>query len=137
MPSDCIFCKIIDGEIPCVKIFEDEEVLAFLDVGPVSEGHTLIIPKHHCSRLDQCDAQIIATLAAHFGKVAKAVVKAVNADGYNVICNTGKAAGQAVDHVHFHIIPRHTGDGVLNRWPSGEYHKSRMNEVAELIRDNL
>ena len=135
--QDCIFCKIIAGQIPCNKIYEDDSVLAFLDIGPISDGHTLVIPKEHFEKLDQCSQQILTDMSGCLGKIAKAVVSAVHSDGYNVLCNNGRAAGQLVDHVHFHIIPRNAGDGVFDRWPSYEYKEGRALEIMGKILENL
>ena len=135
--DDCVFCKIIAGRIPAIKIYEDEVVLAFLDIGPLSDGHTLVIPKAHFSRLDECPAEILAEVAGRLGKIAKAVVTAMGSDGYNVLCNNGRAAGQLVDHLHFHIISRNTGDGVFNRWPAYKYKEGQIEQIAAKIRENL
>jgi histidine triad (HIT) family protein len=131
--QDCIFCKIIAGQIPCNKIYEDDSVLAFLDIGPVSDGHVLVVPKEHFEKLDQCSDQVIAGVSRCLGKIAKAVVSAVDAEGYNVLCNNGRSAGQLVDHVHFHIIPRNAGDGVFNRWNSYKYDAGRAEEITAEI----
>ena len=125
------------GEIPVAKIYEDDVVLAFLDIGPISDGHTLLIPKEHFEKLEDCPAELLGKVASRLGKIAAAVVKATNADGYNVLCNNGRAAGQLVEHLHFHIIPRKTGDGVFNRWPPYKYPQGRIEELAEQIRQLL
>ena len=128
--QDCIFCKIIAGQIPCNKIYEDESVFAFLDIGPVSDGHVLVVPKEHFEKIDQCSGQVIAAMSSCVGKIARAVVSAMDADGYNLLCNNGRAAGQLVDHVHFHIIPRNSGDEVFNRWNSYKYADGRAEEIT-------
>jgi histidine triad (HIT) family protein len=133
----CVFCRVVAGEIPATKVYEDDVVLAFLDIGPISDGHTLVIPKRHCAKVHECDPLVLSALAARLGKIAKAVVEAMDADGYNVLANNGSAAGQVVEHLHFHIIPRKTGDGVLTQWPSYRYAKGRMDEIAARIRGNL
>lgn len=133
----CVFCKVVAGDIPAAKVYEDDAVLAFLDIGPISDGHTLVIPKQHCERIHECDPKVLSALAARLGKIAKAVVEAMDADGYNVLANNGAAAGQVVEHLHFHIIPRKTGDGVLTQWPSHKYPKGRLEELATRIRGNL
>jgi len=135
--DDCIFCKMVAGEIPVTKIYENEVVLAFLDIGPLSDGHTLVIPKAHFSRLDECPAEILAEVARQIGKIANAVVTAMGSDGYNVLCNNGRAAGQLVDHMHFHIIGRNTGDGIFNRWPAYKYKEGQIEQIAAKIRENL
>lgn len=131
--QDCIFCKIISGRIPSVKVYEDESVLAFMDTGPVSPGHTLLVPKAHFQTLTDCPAGVLAALSLVLGRLAGAVERAMSADGYNVLCNNGRAAGQLVDHVHFHIIPRMTGDGVFGHWPAFKYAVGRAEQLAEKI----
>jgi len=135
--EDCIFCKIIAGQIPATKVYEDEEVLAFLDVGPISDGHTLLIPKQHCDNVESCPAEILSKTTSRLGKIAKAVKAAVGSEGYNVLCNNGRAAGQLVQHLHFHIIPRNTGDGVFTQWPSYKYPQGKGEKIAEKIRGKL
>src|SRR4030042_4005904 len=108
--DDCIFCKIVAGQIPSVKVYEDEIIIAFLDIGPISDGHTLVIPKQHCESFDSCPSELLSKVAARLGKIANAVKKAVHSEGYNLLCNNGRAAGQFVNHLHFHIIPRNTAD---------------------------
>ena len=135
--SSCIFCEISAGEIPAAKVYEDEVVFAFLDIGPISDGHTLVVPKQHIETLHGCPSQLLGQICSRLGKIAGAVAKAMNSDGYNVLCNTGRAAGQVVEHLHFHIIPRKTGDGVFNRWPSYKYKQGRAEEIVAGIRKNL
>jgi histidine triad (HIT) family protein len=135
--DDCVFCRMVAGEIPVAKVYEDEAVFAFLDIGPISDGHTLVIPRQHCSRLDECDPEILAEVAVRLGKIAAAVATAMDSDGYNVLSNNGAAAGQVVDHLHFHIIPRKAGDGVFTQWPSYRYRKGQIEEIAVRIRQNL
>jgi len=133
----CVFCKMVAGEIPVAKVYEDEAVFAFLDIGPISDGHTLVIPKEHCTRIHECAPGILGDVALRLGKIAKAVVAAVNADGYNVLSNNGPAAGQVVDHLHFHVVPRKTGDGVFTEWPSYRYKAGQIEKLAAKIRENL
>jgi len=135
--DDCIFCKIVAGEVPCTKIYEDEVALAFLDIGPISDGHTLVIPKQHYDRLHDCPPELLGQVSHCLGKIAEATVTATDADGYNVLCNNGRAAGQLVNHVHFHIIPRNTGDGVFNRWPSFKYPEGKIEVLEKSIREKL
>ncbi len=131
--DDCIFCKIGKGQIPCRKIYEDEVLLAFLDTGPVSDGHTLVIPKAHFEKLHDCPDEVLAELSSCVARIAEAVVSAMGAEACNVLCNNGPAAGQLVEHVHFHIIPRNSGDGVFDRWPAYEYKEGRADAIAEKI----
>ncbi len=135
--DDCVFCKMVAGEIPVTRIYEDEAVLAFLDIGPLSDGHALVIPKRHCGQVHECEADVLAEVGRCLGKIAAAVAKAVHADGYNILCNNGQAAGQVVEHLHFHIIPRKTGDGVFTEWRSHKYGEGRIEQIAERIRENL
>jgi len=137
MAEDCIFCKIIRGEIPCAKIFENERVLAFLDINPFNEGHALLIPKEHFSRLEDCPGSVMSALAQQIPTLVEAILKAVRAEGCNIVNNNGRCAGQLVDHVHFHIIPRRQGDGVVQYGPHGVYPEGRMGELADQIREHL
>ncbi|MGB8226420.1 MAG: HIT family protein [Sedimentisphaerales bacterium] len=135
--KDCIFCKIAAGQIPCIKIYEDKNILAFLDIGPVSDGHTLLVPKEHCTKLHDSKPEVLSAVAAVLPKITAAVAAATGADGYNVLCNNGRAAGQLVEHLHFHIIPRKTGDGVFNHWPAFKYPQGKAEKIAEAIRAKL
>jgi len=135
--QECIFCKIASGQIPATKIYEDEIVVAFLDIGPISDGHTLVVPHQHIERVHNCPPEFLGQVWARIAKLAGAIVVALGADGYNVLCNNGRAAGQVVDHLHFHIIPRRTGDGVFTQWPSYKYGPGRADAIAEKIRRKL
>ena len=135
--SDCVFCKMVAGLIPVTKIYEDELILAFLDIAPLSDGHTLVIPRQHFGQVHDCPADILGQIGSRLGRIAKAVAAGMNAEAYNVLCNNGRAAGQLVEHLHFHIVPRSAGDGVFQRWPSYKYPEGRIGEVAERIRENL
>lgn len=147
MPTDpaCIFCKIVAGQIPCHKLWEDGRALAFLDVGPLSEGHALVIPKGHYETLDQVPAEDAAAIGAALPALARAIGKATGADAYNILQNNGSAAGQAVPHVHFHLIPRPTGtardgdvpgNGLPFGWPAGEVDHEKAAALAQTIRAN-
>ena len=136
--QDCIFCKIIAGQIPCTKIYENDYVLAFLDIGPVSEGHML--SGSQTAYLSVWIRQILlvmAEIAKVLPMLAGSVKNAMDADGYNVLCNNGASAGQVVEHMHFHIIPRKENDGVFNQWPSFQYPEGKADEIAEKIRENI
>ena len=137
MKDDCIFCKIVAGQIPAAKIYEDHSVFAFLDIGPLSPGHTLVIPKQHYKSLHDCPPDLVAQLAAKLGKIAQAVITAMGYEAYNVLCNTGRAAGQLVDHVHFHIIGRRANDGVFTSWPAKQYQQGEIERIAKKITENL
>ena len=135
--DDCIFCRMVAGRIPVARVYEDEIVLAFLDIGPISDGHTLVIPKQHFERLHDCPPDLLGEVASRLGRIAGAVVAAMNADGYNLLCNNGRAAGQLIEHLHFHIVPRNVGDGVFDRWPSYRYPQGKIEKIADKIRENL
>ncbi len=131
--EDCIFCRIANGEIPSAKVYEDEDVTAFLDLAPANRGHVLVVPKrHYANALDfPCDLAPAVCLAVR--KVAGALVKVLDAKGFNVFQNNGPAAGQSVFHIHWHIIPRFADDG-LSMWRQGSYPSQEdMNELAEKI----
>lgn len=109
--TDSIFSKIIRGEVPAHKVYEDDFVIAILDIGPLSEGHTLVIPKEPAQTLDELSDEHAAALGRVLPRIARAIKKVTGADAYNVLQNNGQDAGQAVPHVHFHIIPRFKGRG--------------------------
>lgn len=135
--GDCIFCKIIAGSIPCYNIYEDDDTFAFLDIGPLSDGHTLVVPKKHFSLLHNCPAKVLGSLNITVGKIGDAISRALEIDGYNVLCNNGRSAGQLVDHVHFHIIPRITGDGVFDKWLAKKYEEDKPQKIVRLIKEKL
>jgi histidine triad (HIT) family protein len=135
--EQCIFCKIVAGQIPSTKIYEDQAVFAFLDVNPVSDGHTLVVPKEHFEKLHDCPAEVLTKAAVPLGKIAKAVCDATDAEGYNVLCNNGKSAGQLVGHLHFHIIPRRGNDGVFDKWPAYKYEPGKIEQIGRKICENL
>ncbi|MBQ3315893.1 MAG: HIT family protein [Kiritimatiellae bacterium] len=112
MKNDCVFCAIAAGEIPCFKVYEDEQVLAYLDINPFSEGHTLVIPKAHTTGLLDTPEETLAALLARVKKVAAHLKTALGCDGFHILQNNGAAAGQTVGHIHFHIVPRRNGDPI-------------------------
>lgn len=136
IPKDCIFCKIIKGEIPCSKLYEDNEFFAFLDIAPINKGHTLIVPKIHCKNLLDFPKAEETDLVEFIKKVARAIIKATNADGFNLGLNNGEAAGQVVHHAHFHIIPRFSDDN-LGHWPKKEIPEQEMQDIQKKIKTFL
>lgn len=116
-----------------MKVFEDDAVLAFLDINPLAEGHLLIIPKAHRERLEDMSPDEVATATRHLPRLARAVLAATGAQAYNVLQNNGSAAQQSVGHVHFHIIPRREGDSLGYRWPAGSYSGSRGEELRQAV----
>jgi histidine triad (HIT) family protein len=128
--ADTIFGKILRGEIPCHRIYEDDHVLAFLDVGPLSRGHTLVIPKQAVATLDQLSDDAAAAIGRVLPRISRAVLAATGATAFNVLQNNGTLAHQAVHHVHFHIIPKlEDGSGLGIDWPAG-----KLENGAELAR---
>jgi len=115
--AETIFSKIIAGDIPCHKLYEDDMVLAFLDINPLSKGHALVIPKHPVATLDALPDDSAAAIGRVLPRIARAVLAATGATSFNILQNNGAAAHQAVFHVHFHIIPKHAdGSGLGLGW---------------------
>ncbi len=137
MSDDCIFCKIAVGEIPAAKILEDDNCLAFLDIGPLAEGHLLLIPKTHAVTIDRMTPTAAAAMLGHLPALVKAVKKVTGCQGVNILQNNGQVAHQVVQHVHFHIIPRNPGDKFHFNWPAGNYPSGRIEELSRKIRENL
>ncbi|WP_422927702.1 HIT family protein [Singulisphaera sp. PoT] len=133
----CLFCKIVRGDIPSSKVLETEDAIAFLDIHPVNKGHVLVVPKHHHPHL----VELPEALAAHVGSIlprlCRAVQAATGADGFNVIINNGTAAGQTVDHGHWHIIPRFHDDPVEWPWPHSEYVGDELGQMRFRIEREL
>ena len=116
--ADTIFAKIIRGEIPCHKVYEDERVLAFLDINPLSEGHTLVVPKEAAETLDQLSDESAAAIGRVLPRLCRAVISVTGVREYNVLENNGRGAHQAINHVHFHIIPKpNAREGLGIGWP--------------------
>lgn len=132
--SECLFCKIAAGEIPCHKVYEDDSVLAFLDIKPLNPGHALIIPKHHATHLLETAEEDARALIGVAKKIAPAIVQSVGATGCNVNCNIGRSAGQLVFHTHVHVIPRYDDDG-FKPWSREECFSDDLAEVAQRIRE--
>src|SRR3989344_7621350 len=118
--NDCIFCKIVRGEIPSQRIYEDADTFAFLDIHPVNPGHSLVVPKKHSENLYDMDDHVLAAVMRSVQKVARAVKSAVQADGVNLGMNNEEAAGQIIFHPHFHVIPRFKEDG-YKHWGKRSY----------------
>ena len=132
---DCIFCKIINGEMPCYKIYEDERVLAFLDISNDANGHTLVIPKKHFENVFDCDEKELAYLIKIVQKIARHYKEKCGASGVNIINASGKVAEQSVFHLHFHILPRFENDG-LKVFPKLNQNSLTLEEIAEKLRLN-
>ncbi|MEK7211857.1 MAG: HIT family protein [Patescibacteria group bacterium] len=132
----CIFCKIIAGEIPAHKIYENHHAVAFLDIQPINPGHALIVPREHHQDLLSAPLEVLRDIMGAAQIIAPAIVKAVGADGFNLALNNGEAAGQAVFHTHFHCIPRFADDG-LRHWPRKNYAAEEAEALAGKIREQL
>lgn len=138
MSQDCIFCKIVQGEIPAVKVLEDSDVIAFMDIAPVVKGHTLVIPKSHHDLLVHAPVETLQKLIGVVQRIAAAQFKGLRADGISISQVNGRTAGQVVPHIHFHVIPRFQTDGHHANWTPIKYTGvEEMNHYAERIRKAL
>ena len=138
--TDCIFCKIINGDIPSVKVYEDEHVFAFMDIAPLTKGHTLLIPKQHVADLFDMPEDVARNLYASAPKIANALKAAFNPQGMNTVNNNGAFAGQTVFHYHLHLIPRYDEtDGLKVEWNGrqAEFPLEKIADIAEAIKSNL
>ena len=135
--ADCLFCKIIAGEIPGFKLLENDDTLAFMDINPANEGHALVIPKEHARDLYAVsDAAITATVKTA-KKIAAAIDKTLNPDGLNLLQCNGPAAAQSVFHFHMHVLPRREGDELKLNWGLKPGDMDAIGALAERIRGNL
>src|SRR5215470_5060615 len=132
--ADTVFGKIVRGEIPCNKVYEDAHVLAFLDINPLSRGHTLVVPKEPAATLDQLSDESAAALGRVLPRICRAVIAATGVTEYNVLENNGPGAHQAVFHVHFHIIPRpNPNEGLGINWRARSLDQAEAGELVKLI----
>jgi diadenosine tetraphosphate (Ap4A) HIT family hydrolase len=134
---DCIFCRVIAGELPASIVYEDDRAVAFLDIFPVHAGHTLIVPRDHSFDLRDCPPDLAAHLFTIGHRLAPAIVAATDADGFNIWTAAGPAAGQTVFHLHLHVLPRFAGDGFgprLPKVPLRESSRITLDEMAARIR---
>lgn len=130
----CIFCEIVQGRIPCSLVYATDTIMAFLDIAPVHPGHVLVIPKAHYPALGDIPAELGNELLDALQRISGAICQAVKAPGLNVMMNNNRAAGQLVDHAHFHLIPRHENDG-LQLWPQSAYQSpEQMQKIAASIK---
>jgi histidine triad (HIT) family protein len=132
-----IFDKILSGDIPSYKVYEDDHVLAFLDIGPLSEGHTLVIPKERKAFLHQLSDEASAAIGRVLPRLCRAVLRATGATDYNILQNNGSKAHQVVMHVHFHIIPKFGGEGLGILWPAGRLADSDARGLLGKMRSAL
>lgn len=132
-----LFDKIIRGEIPSHKVYEDEHVYAFLDIGPQSRGHTLVVPKESKAQLDELSDDAAQAIGRALPRLCRAVMKATGASAYNILQNNGARAGQAVFHVHFHIIPRFDDAGLSFKWNPSKLTDATAKELLDAMHDAL
>lgn len=136
--DDCIFCKILNKEIPATVVYENDDVLAFMDIGPIIKGHTLIIPKNHFDPITDTPDDVLCALIKASKKIAAAQISGLGAEGVNIIQNNGSCAGQEVEHIHVHVIPRFEGDGHRWNWNAKKYDSvGEMEEAAAKIKTAL
>ena len=138
MSANCLFCRIVAGEIPSTRVYEDADTLAFMDIGPIIKGHTLVIPKKHYDPITQTPEDVLAKVMVVVRKIAQAQVNGLKADGVNVLNANGEAAGQQVPHIHFHVVPRFKTDGPHWNWAAKKYDSlDEMKKMAEEIKKAL
>jgi len=135
--ENCIFCKIIKGDIPCTKVYEDENILSFLDIAPANKGHCLIMPKEHYETIIDAPEEIINYSLKVTKKIARAMSSSLGNEGFNVLINSYKVAGQLVPHLHIHLIPRFNGDGINLNWRPRKYKDKEIIDFAEKIKKFL
>ena len=132
--SDCIFCKIANGEIPSATLYEDEDFRVILDLGPASKGHALILPKAHAANIYEISDDMAAKAMILAKKMATKMTEALKCDGFNIVQNNGEPAGQTVFHFHMHLIPRYEGDQVGITWKPGTLTDAVKNEILEKLK---
>ncbi len=136
--NDCIFCKIAEKEIPATVVYEDDDVLVFMDIGPIIKGHALVIPKKHYDPVTETPDEVVTKLHLVAKKIAQAQLNGLGADGVNIMQNNGVASGQEVPHIHVHVIPRFEGDGHHWNWNAKKYDDfDEMADLAEKLRNHL
>ena len=138
LANDCVFCRIIKGEIPCTKVYEDDKVLAFLDIAPFNPGHTIIVPKDHHHSITTLGADYLTAIITLAPAIGTALMRATGAEGFNIFQNNGRVAGQTVPHVHFHVLPRFADDDVIISASQKKYDSAEaMAEMASKIKAHI
>ena len=135
--EDCIFCKIVNKEIPAAVVYENENVISFLDIMPANKGHCLVVPKKHCETLLDISDEDLDELIKAVKKVSKALSLSIGNGAYNVVMNNGEEAGQLVQHAHIHLIPRFKGDRLRLNWSHKKYEDKEIDEYKEKIKKFL
>jgi len=132
--EDCIFCKIVEGNVSSSKVYEDDKVISFLDIMPANKGHCLVVPKKHSqSLMEMDDEELLSTIKAA-KKVARAISLSFGNGSYNLVMNNGKEAGQIVNHAHIHLIPRFQKDRLRLKWSHLQYEDNEIKDYAEKIK---
>lgn len=129
----CIFCKIINKDIPCHEIYEDDKTLAFLDIKPVNPGHSLVIPKTHYANFEEITPEDLQAVILTVKKIGALLKEKLGVTGYNVMESNDPIAGQEIPHLHFHVIPRQAGDGHIH-WPRREYNQGEAEETLKKLK---
>ena len=135
--DDCIFCKLANGVIPTASRYEDDDFRVILDAGPATEGHALILPKHHYADLCELDETVGAKVLEVAAKIGRAMKSGLGCAGFNLVQNNGEAAGQTVKHFHMHVIPRYEGGPVIAAWDPGSIDTEETEEIVEAITAQL
>lgn len=131
--NNCIFCKIVNGEIPSATVYEDGDFRVILDMGPASKGHALILPKEHYKDLCEADTAVAAKILPLAGRIGAGMKKGLGASGFNVVQNNGASAGQTVFHLHVHVIPRYEGGPAMVSWEPGSADAEVLAQTAKAI----
>ena len=135
---ECIFCKIINGEIPAVKVLDEELVVAFMDINPSSKGHMLVVPKNHAENIFEIPESDLVALIKAVKRCAKAVKEALNAEGITILQLNGKASDQIVPHLHIHVIPRWQNDDLpISSWEMKKGDMEEINDIAQKVKENI
>ncbi len=131
--EECLFCKIAKGEMPAKKVYEDSDVVAFLDINPANPGHTLVVPKKHAETIADIEDADLEKVIVVAKKIATKLKDNLNTAGLNIVQNNGKLAGQLVSHIHFHVIPRYAGDQVVITYQRAQVDDAKMEEIRKKL----
>lgn len=132
--DSCIFCRIIAGDIPSMRVYEDEQCIAMLDINPASSGHTLILPREHHKDITEMDEALLGHVLSVAKEIGKRQMERLNAEGFNIVQNNGAAAGQTVPHFHVHVIPRYAGGPQMVSWEPTEPEDGALSAVLEKLK---
>lgn len=137
MEDQCVFCRIVRGELPSTRLYGDDLVLSFLDIAPLNKGHALLIPKEHHASVTTVPTTVLHRMMEVAPRIASALMRAVDADGFNLILSNGACAGQVVPHAHLHLVPRHGDDGLVLPARSLEYEDGEADRIAAKVKARL